>query len=84
MAGYKRPYPAEWERGYPDWGGPSRDDHMGAYYSGRKCFTPKDDKIVDPYMVTRVCVHQPFLTLSQTTNFRLFQTERACRRQFQV
>ena len=24
------------------------------------------------------------LTLSQTTNFRLFQTERVCRRQFQV
>ena len=28
---------------------------------------------------------QPFyLTLSQTTNFRLFQTEKACRRQFQI
>ena len=25
-----------------------------------------------------------FLTLSQTTNFRLFQTERVCRRQFQI
>ena len=25
-----------------------------------------------------------FLTHSQTTNFRLFQTERACRRQFQI
>ena len=24
------------------------------------------------------------LTLSQTTNFRLFQTERLCRRQFQI
>ena len=24
------------------------------------------------------------LTLSQTTNFRLFQTERSCRRQFQI
>ena len=24
------------------------------------------------------------LTLSQTTNFRLFQTERVCRRQFQI
>ena len=24
------------------------------------------------------------LTLSQTTNFRLFQTERICRRQFQI
>ena len=24
------------------------------------------------------------LTLSQTTSFRLFQTERACRRQFQL
>ena len=24
------------------------------------------------------------LTLSQKTNFRLFQTERACRRQFQI
>ena len=25
-----------------------------------------------------------FLTLSQTTDFRLFQTERVCRRQFQI
>ena len=24
------------------------------------------------------------LTLSQTTNFRLFQTDRVCRRQFQI
>ena len=28
--------------------------------------------------------HSVFLTLSQTTNFRLFQTERVCRRQFQI
>ena len=26
----------------------------------------------------------PILTLSQTTNFRLFQTERVCRQQFQI
>ena len=25
-----------------------------------------------------------FLTLSQTTNFRLFQTQSVCRRQFQI
>ena len=28
--------------------------------------------------------HKTFLTLSQTTNFRLFQIERICRRQFQM
>ena len=28
--------------------------------------------------------HFLLLTLSQTTNFRLFQTERVCRRQFQI
>ena len=28
--------------------------------------------------------HLPGLTLSQTTNFRLLQTERVCRRQFQI
>ena len=27
---------------------------------------------------------RPFLTLSQTTNFRFFQIERLCRRQFQI
>ena len=29
-------------------------------------------------------IQQLFLTLSQTTNFRVFQTERVCRRQFQI
>ena len=29
-----------------------------------------------------LCVSSLVLTLSQTTNFRLFQTERLCRRQF--
>ena len=28
--------------------------------------------------------HRNSLTLSQTTNFRLFQIERGCRRQFQI
>ena len=30
------------------------------------------------------CILEKFLTLSQKTNFRLFQTERLCRRQFQI
>ena len=30
------------------------------------------------------CVFVVWLTLYQTTNFRLFQTERVCRRQFQI
>ena len=36
--------------------------------------------------VTKPIPHDPkdILTLSQTTNFRLFQTERLCRRQFQI
>ena len=29
-------------------------------------------------------LQRPFLTLSQTTNFRLFQTERHCRRQLLI
>ena len=42
------------------------------------------------FLLHRLSTHNPlrqeqsvdFLTLSQTTNFRLFQTERVCRRQF--
>ena len=31
-----------------------------------------------------VNIYQPFLTLSQTTNFRLFRTESVCRQQFHL
>ena len=36
------------------------------------------------YVIWERVKGQYALTLSQTTNFRLFQTQRVCRRQFQI
>ena len=35
-------------------------------------------------VVVLTCLNIVLLSLSQTTNFRLFQTGRVCRRQFQI
>ena len=45
--------------------------HMSYYFAIEKC-------------VNSEFPHMLFLTLSQTTNFRLFKTERGCRRQIQI
>ena len=38
----------------------------------------------ESYTCSLVLIHNTFFTLSQTTNFKLYQTERVCRRQFQI
>ena len=48
------------------------------------------ERLMDTLIPVNPCKHSfckgimTNLTLSQTTNFRLFQTERVCRQQFQV
>ena len=44
----------------------------------------KDQGLYSPTILQNVLGVVLYLTLSQTTNFRLFETERDCRLQFQV
>ena len=56
------------------------------YFYSQFVFLPIRNKsnTVKPVLETTCIKRPPTLTLSQTTNFRLFQTERLCRRQFQI
>ena len=50
-----------------------------------KCHSFSTTNDTKPIAIPRVFLRkQSSLTLSQTTNFRLFQTERVNRRQFQI
>ena len=44
----------------------------------------KRTSLVQVVMADKIDVVDPYLTLFQTTSFRFFQTERVCRRQFQI
>ena len=50
-------------------------------------FLPKFDEIIilhENRLIDIFGFSESFLTLSQTTNFRLFQTEKVCRQQFEI
>ena len=47
-------------------------------YSGR------EETLSLALLITPILSFEPHITLSQTTNFRLFQTDRVCRIQFQI
>ena len=47
------------------------------YVHGSQCMQVCGKKVV-------FCMEQDRLTISQTTNFRLFQTQRLCRQQFHM
>ena len=53
---------------------------LDPYLSSVECFQFRQVKNMLFYKLTE----PTSLTLSQTTNFRLFQIERVCRRQFQI
>ena len=66
--------------------------HFFSYLPGiSNCNCTRHKAVIEPYSVKRGLIEfankidrNTMLTLSQTMNFRLFQTERVCRWQFQI